>query len=280
MTKPDLPVSSLSLDRIRRGGVAGIAEELRTAAASGAGSGFPPVLVVNATEQADYDLVAAAVARVEAEGMNVLTRCGPSYLASRLGEPVPDPVSSLRLAPGAVPYGLVVVGSHVPLTTTQLATLVEAERPAVVELDVLAVTGPERTTHLGNTTEAVVRALETGHVVLATSRRLLSAGDARAGLDVAAAVSSAVDEVARSVLQQIRPAWIVAKGGITSATMLTRVLDLRRGWIVGQMFRGLLPLWRAEEETGTPSCVIFPGNVGTPRTLLETVRRLGASHGA
>lgn len=84
----------------------------------------------------------------------------------------------------------------------------------------------------------------------------------------------AVDEVAMEP-----PAWIVAKGGITSANMVTRVLQLRRGWIVGQIFTGQLPLWRDDDTSGAkPLCVIFPGNVGSESTLTDVVGKLHRAH--
>lgn len=63
--------------------------------------------------------------------------------------------------------------------------------------------------------------------------------------------------------------------------MLADVLQLRHGWIVGQMERGLIPVWRDDDPSShNPPCVIFPGNVGTAETLLNVVRSLSEDRDA
>ena len=265
-------VSSLSVDDVRAGRDA-IAGRLRAAVSPR----WLGVVVVNGTHQSDYDVVADAVAELEAEGHTVVTRCGPSYVASRLGEPVPAPVTKLPAVADAVGHGLVVVGSHVPVTTAQLKALVDGAHPTVVELDPATLVTAVRRQHVAAVAADVSTALQSGDVVLATSRTVLTAHDPRASLDAATTVAAAVDDAVRAVLARCTPSWIVAKGGITSATMVSNVLELRRGWIVGQMFRGLLPLWSDDDTSRrNPPLVIFPGNVGTTQTLLELVGSLNA----
>ena len=273
--EPEASVTTLPLPLLKDGDADAVA--LRMLAATGAARGIlPPVVVANGTCQQDYDVVAQAVRQLEAGGVRVVTRCGPSYVASRLGEPVPAPLHGLGASGTVNGPGLVVVGSHVPVSTAQLAVLIDELRPVVVELDPLAATGPHRRRCVTQLTDAICEGLDAGQdVVLATSRRLLSAPDIRGSLDIAAAVSSAITEVVEAVLARVTPSWIVAKGGITSALMLSDVLRLRRGWIVGQMQKGLIPMWRDDDTSShNPPCVIFPGNVGTPQTLVEVVRSL------
>ena len=268
-------IASLSLADIRQGGAGSVVAQLHTAARDRGKTAVPPVVVVNATQASDYGVVAEAVAQCEAEGLTIVTRSGPSYLSARLGEPLPKAVEEIALNRGATPHGLVVVGSHVPLSTAQLEHLIEHTRAHLIELEVPQVLGAGRTEYLDRLTQSVTEALRAGHVALATSRDVHRAEDAEASLDVAEAVSSAVDEVVGRVIAAEPPAWIVAKGGITSANMVTKVLALRRGWIVGQVFDGQLPLWRDDNpDDSKPFCVIFPGNVGTETTLTDVVRKL------
>lgn len=275
LASPQALVGSLSLSDIRDGGVTVVADKLRATARHTQITPVPPVVVVNATQASDYFVVADAVARCEAGGLVVVTRSGPSYLSARLGEPLPPAVEAVALSQVSAPHGLIVVGSHVPLSTAQLEHLVANTSVRVVELDVPKVLGDARATHLAELTSAVTKGLRTGHVALATSRGLHRTEDANASLDVAEAVSSAVDEVVDRVVTAEPPAWIVAKGGITSANMVTKVLNLRRGWILGQIFDGQLPLWRDDDPAAAkPLCVIFPGNVGSEATLTEVVRKL------
>lgn len=273
---PEASVTTLPLPLLREDDTEAVARRMLGMVGKATPGRMPPVVIANGTCQLDYDVVARAVRRLEANGVSVVSRCGPSYVASRLGEPVPLPLHGLSAAGSVAGPGLVVVGSHVPLSTAQLAVLVDELGPSVVELDPVEVTGPDRQQHTGQLVDAVCAALATGDdVVLATSRSLLSGPDVRGSLDIAGAVSSAINEVVEAVLDRTPPSWIVAKGGITSARMISDVLRLRRGWIVGQMQKGLVPMWRDDDTSSRkPPCVIFPGNVGTPQTLLEVVRSL------
>lgn len=272
---PKARVSALSLTDIRDGGPTVVGHKLRAAARDEDPTAGPPVLIVNATQASDYRVVAEAVEQCEGEGLVVVTRSGPSYLSARLGEPLPPAVEEIPSSEDTASHGLIVVGSHVPLSTAQLDHLVASTDVQLIELVVSVVLGASRNDYLEQLTASVTQALGTGHVALATSRGLHHTADAKASLEVAEAVSSAVDEVVTRVIATRPPAWIVAKGGITSANMVTKVLQLRRGWIVGQIFAGQLPLWRDDSAGGAkPLCVIFPGNVGTESTLTEVVRKL------
>ena len=73
----------------------------------------------------------------------------------------------------------------------------------------------------------------------------------------------------------LRPAYIVAKGGITSHDLAQKGLGCKRATVLGQITPGV-PVWRldqAERFENLPY-VVFPGNVGLPETLSELVGRL------
>jgi uncharacterized protein YgbK (DUF1537 family) len=75
----------------------------------------------------------------------------------------------------------------------------------------------------------------------------------------------------------IRPAYIIAKGGITSHELAQLGLGCRRATVLGQMAAGV-PVWRldrAETFENIPY-VVFPGNVGQTGTLAELVEHLAA----
>ena len=73
----------------------------------------------------------------------------------------------------------------------------------------------------------------------------------------------------------MRPAWIIAKGGITSSDIATQALGVRRATVLGQAFAGV-PVWRTGEDARWPDLiyVVFPGNVGESDTLARTVETL------
>jgi uncharacterized protein YgbK (DUF1537 family) len=114
----------------------------------------------------------------------------------------------------------------------------------------------------------VVAALPGSDVVLFTSRELLPGG-----LAVARAVSAGVADVVARALAA-RPAWVVAKGGITSHDVAVRGLGLRRARVLGQVFPGMVsvfePVAAASAALGVPY-VVFAGNVGDERALADVV---------
>jgi uncharacterized protein YgbK (DUF1537 family) len=147
---------------------------------------------------------------------------------------------------------------------------------AEVELDVAAVAeAARRDAHVAAATRLVVSALDHSDVLLVTSRDLRRGRDAAESLEISRGVSAAVTEVVRGALAA-RPAWVVAKGGITSHDVAVRGLGIRRAEVLGQLFPGLVSVLRpvdaAPEVVGTPY-VVFAGNVGDETTLASVIDR-------
>jgi uncharacterized protein YgbK (DUF1537 family) len=86
-------------------------------------------------------------------------------------------------------------------------------------------------------------------------------------------VSAALSRIVREALAGT-PAWVVAKGGITSHDVATRGLGIRRADVAGQLFPGVISVFRpldaAPEAIGRPY-VVFAGNVGDEETLGQVV---------
>jgi uncharacterized protein YgbK (DUF1537 family) len=127
--------------------------------------------------------------------------------------------------------------------------------------------------HVADTTRRVRSALADSDVLLYTSRTLLRGADADASLAIARTVSTAVTAVVRNALTA-RPAWVVAKGGITSHDVAVRGLGIRRAEVIGQVLPGMVSVLRpheaAPEAVGKPY-VVFAGNVGDENTLADVV---------
>ena len=73
----------------------------------------------------------------------------------------------------------------------------------------------------------------------------------------------------------VTPAFVIAKGGITSSDVGTKALKVRKARVLGQIRPGV-PVWQTGSEStfpGTPY-VIFPGNVGETETLREAAEIL------
>jgi len=261
-------VMSLSLDDIRIGGPGRVAELLSSARDG-------RYVVVNATDYADLDVVALAVAELMAAGHAFGVRCGPSFVPALAGIAPRDVLASSELSPeGSRGHGLVVVGSHVGLTTTQVVAAQARGGLSTVEVDAAALVDPvqARRQH-ERCVAAATEALQTSDVLLMTSRQLRRSDDAQASLAISRGVSAAVSDIVRDVLAA-RPAWVVAKGGITSHDVAVHGLGLKRGVVLGQLLPGMVsvvrPLDAAAEAVGMPY-VVFAGNVGGEDTLADIV---------
>ena len=150
-------VASITLDDIRLGGPARVAEVL----VGVTGGAF---VVVNAVEYADLEVVVLGLLDAEAAGRSFLCRTGPSFVQPLAGLDPRDPLGASDLWPAGRPggHGLVVVGSHVGLTSRQVAVARDRGGLAEVELDVAAVADPARRDgHVAEAARLVVSALST-----------------------------------------------------------------------------------------------------------------------
>lgn len=88
-------------------------------------------------------------------------------------------------------------------------------------------------------------------------------------VEISQAVTSMVDKL------PLRPAFLIAKGGITSSDVGIKGLHVKRARVMGQAAPGV-PVWETGEESRFPGLpyVIFPGNVGEEDTLLRVTARL------
>jgi uncharacterized protein YgbK (DUF1537 family) len=265
-------VLSVGLDDIRAGGTWRVREVL-------AGARDQAWVVVNAAEYSDLEIVAHAVLLAEGAGQSFLFRTGPSFVRALAGLDPKPPLRGADLAPGRRPpgvesgrHGLVVVGSHTEQTTRQLGHLLATRPVQPVVLDVAAVMATSGDA-MQTITDDVASGLRTADVVLYTSREVHHADGGADDLAVARAVSAALAGIVRDALPA-GPAWIVAKGGITSHDVAVHGLGIRRAVVAGQLFPGLISVFRpqdaAPEAIGMPY-VVFPGNVGDPRSLATVV---------
>jgi uncharacterized protein YgbK (DUF1537 family) len=208
----------------------------------------------------------------------------PAFVRAVIGQRAPVPLTAADVArvraggPAAdAPGGLVVVGSHVSVTTGQLDRLVERSQPTLLELDVPALLAGSAEQQLHDLAHVAIEALATGTVALGTSRTLERAADAEGSLAIARRVSAAVCEVVRRVLAARAPRFVVAKGGITASDVATRGLSIGRAMVRGPMLPGIVSLWEPLDgpARGIPY-VVFAGNVGGPDSLADVVDTLSA----
>lgn len=240
--------------------------------------GRTPIVVDIVTEN-DLRRLALGLAEAERRGKRLIYRVGPPFVRGRIGQEVRAPLSSAEALGGDAPQrgGLVVVGSHVGQTTRQLEALLRRLPSArVVELDVERVLAGGDA-HVAETAGRVAAALETGDVVVHTSRTLVTADDAAGSLAIARLVSAALVDVVRQTVAAVRPRFVVAKGGITSSDVAAHGLGIRRAIVRGPMLPGIVSLWEPMEgpALGIPY-IVFAGNVGDDESLADVVGKLSA----
>jgi uncharacterized protein YgbK (DUF1537 family) len=259
-------VASIGIPDIRSGGPGRVRELLATVA-DGAW------VVVNATDYADLEAVACGVLLAERDGQSFLFRTGPSFVRalSGLGPRPPLRGAELRGGGGRGGHGLIVVGSHVGQTSRQLAALRAAGNVTSFEFDVPAILRGEDP--VAGAAAQVTAALRGSDVLLYTSRTVAAGRDRGDSLAIARTVSEALARTVRAALPA-RPAWVIAKGGITSHDLATVGLGIRRADVAGQLFPGVISVLRpvdaVPEAIGMPY-VVFAGNVGDDGTLAEVV---------
>jgi uncharacterized protein YgbK (DUF1537 family) len=262
-------VASVGLEDIRLGGPERVAEVLMETR-----NGQP--VVVNAAEYADLELFVLGLLEAEAAGRRFVYRTGPSFVRARAGIEGRPPVSAeelFRLRPSRG-HGLVLVGSHVEMTTRQLEVALALDGVWGIELSVpRLLDDAEYGMEVQRVSEEAGRALASSEVVVYTSRELVRT-DELSPLEVGRRVSEGLVEMARRI--EAEPASVVAKGGITSSDIATKALGARRAEVAGQMLPGIVPAWRLPEGSRYPGMpyVVFPGNVGGPDALARVLEIL------
>ena len=266
-------VASISLTDIRSGGPDRVRELL---------AGLPDGtwVIVNASEYSDLETVACGVLLAERAGKRFLFRTGPSFVRALAGTEPVAPLRGERLWPAGrrEGHGLIVIGSHVGQTSRQLAVLRARADVTGIELSVPDILrGAEDTP--ARAADQVRAALRRSDVLLYTSRAVVTGSGAEHSLQLARAVSAAVARTVRLALAA-RPAWVLAKGGITAHDVALHGLGIRRAEVAGQLFPGLISVLRpvdAAPEALDMPYVVFAGNVGDDATLAQVVAILGGS---
>ncbi|MDY5585037.1 MAG: four-carbon acid sugar kinase family protein [Arcanobacterium sp.] len=227
------------------------------------------------------DLRRLALALIEAEknGSRFIYRLGPTFVRARLGQAVPrvlthDDVTANRKGETLV-GGLVAVGSHTALTTSQLEELKERFAATQLELDVRELIKDTAATYISEIVERINESLKTNDVIISTSRELISGQTPEESLAISRRISAGVVETVAGVVAAVRPAFIVSKGGITSSDIAAKALQMSQAYVVGPMLPGLVSYWDAVTgpAQGIPY-VVFPGNVGTSSSLADVVEKL------
>ena len=236
-------------------------------------------IVADIVTENDLRALALGLEEAERRGKKLLYRVGPPFGRARIGQEIRSELTGTEVYAGHTPSeagGLIVVGSHVGVTTRQLKALTEQHSAArIVEIDVEKLLDSEADAHLDQTVDAVVEALRGGDVIVHTSRLLIKAEDPAESLRIARTVSAAVVAVVNRTLKTFPPRFVIAKGGITSSDVAAHGLEIRHAIVRGPMLPGIVSLWEPVDgpAKGIPY-IVFAGNVGDDQSLADVTRKL------
>ena len=276
-------VHSVSIHDLRSGGPTEVRARLSDVPDGG-------VCVVNGVAMRDMEVFVAGLIAAEGSGKRFIARSAASFVRARGGMEKLPLLQTAELTSrtqtgrddareACSSGGLIVVGSYVPKTTAQLNGLLAADRSSLIpiEVPVGSLLGVDRQEIVDQVVRRISESLEQGDdVVLYTSRDVVTGRDAVSSLAIGTSISSALVEIVQRL--KARPAFLIAKGGITSSDLATRGLGVKRAMVAGQILPGV-PVWSLGDESRFPGMkyIVFPGNVGGDGALLEAYEKLTPS---
>jgi len=176
--------------------------------------------------------------------------------------------------------GAVVVGSHTQKTTEQLNELLKLDNVVPIEFnsDLVLVSDEAFNEEIDRCVKLEEQYIKEGKTTVCfTNRKLIQIENdtEESALLRSVKISNGVQSLIGRL--SITPAFVIAKGGITSSDVGTKALRVHRATVLGQIRPGI-PVWQTGDESKFPEIpyVIFPGNVGTAETLREAVEILTA----
>lgn len=230
----------------------------------------PRVLVLNALTVSHFESFIRVLPK---SNRKIIFRTGASFV-SVLGQISPqnllerEDFEAYKEGTG----GLIIVGSHVPQTTKQLRELFKTDIARMeFEVEKYLLEGQA---YLIETLQKLKDIIHSGEdLVLYTSRELISKTTENESLLLSVKVSEGLIFLVKNL--EKRPAFLMAKGGITSSDIATKGLGIKRAIVLGQILPGV-PVWRADEQSRFPDLtfVVFPGNVGDDMGLIDAYRKM------
>lgn len=267
-------VTCISLEELRALDYDGIAAKLEQV------TGFNKVCV-NAVDYCDVKVFAVALYRAMARGKTFLFRTAAG-LVKVVGGITDIPLLTRRdmVTLDTHTGGVVVVGSHTQKTTAQLEALLQLPcvEPIQFNSDLVLQGDAALSAEVDRCVALEEAAIQAGRVAVCfTNRKLLTVENdtPESALTRSVKISDAVQSLVGRL--QVTPAFIIAKGGITSSTVGTQALGVKKANVLGQICPGI-PVWQTDATSKFPSIpyVIFPGNVGGAETLRQAVEILTA----
>ena len=234
---------------------------------------------LNAVDYCDLKVFSIALYRSLAKGRNFLFRTAAGEVKV-LGGISDKPLLTRKdmVVNETETGGVVVVGSHTGKTTAQLNELLKLSCVVPVEFDSDKVLEGDEAFYaeVDRCVKEEERIIKTGKTAVCfTNRRLLTIDNdtPESALLRSVKISDGVQSLVGRL--SVTPAFVIAKGGITSSDVGTKALAVKRANVMGQIRPGI-PVWQTGSESRFPNTpyVIFPGNTGGETTLREAVEIL------
>lgn len=264
-------VISISLDELRTLQIDEITEKLMRAC------GYQRI-IVNATDDMDVKVFCIALYRAIGKGKCFCYRTAAAFVKAIGGIGDKPLLIHKELLPTANAHGgIIVVGSHTKKTTDQLMELLTLPGLQPIELDSdLVMQGDALEREAERVATECSGLVKRGITpVVYTKRTLLTfpTDTHDSALLRSVRISGAVQSVVAGLTAA--PAFVIAKGGITSSDIGVKAMKVRHAVVLGQICPGV-PVWRTGEESIFPRSpyVIFPGNVGDSTTLRTAAEKL------
>ena len=235
-------------------------------------------IIVNSVGYADIKVFCVALYRAMAKGKVFMFRTAAA-IVKVMGGVTDQPLLTRKqmVVKETKNGGIIVVGSHTNKTTAQVEELKKLTDIEFIEMDATLVKDEKafaaEVDRCLKKEEECIRAGKT--VCCYTTRALITAdtGNKEDELRLSVRISDAVQSLVGRLI--VTPAFVIAKGGITSSDVGVKALAVKQANVLGQIRPGI-PVWQTGEESKFPLTpyVIFPGNVGEAETLREAVEIL------
>ncbi|MBQ8081696.1 MAG: hydroxyacid dehydrogenase [Clostridia bacterium] len=234
---------------------------------------------VNAVDYVDIKVFSIALYRAMAKGRTFMFRTAAG-LVKVMGGIADQPLLTRRdmVVAETQNGGIVVVGSHTQKTTAQLNELLSLDGVVPIEFDSNKVLDGDDAfdAEVDRCVAEEEKAIKAGKTAVCfTNRKLLTLDNdtKESALLRSIKISDGVQRLVGRL--GVTPAFVIAKGGITSSDIGTKALRVKRATVMGQIRPGI-PVWQTGDESRFPNTpyVIFPGNVGSESDLRTAVEVL------
>lgn len=234
-------------------------------------------VIVNALDYEDVAVFCVALYQAMAEGKRFMFRTAASFVKVVGGvSDIPLLTRKDMVKTESQNGGMIVVGSHTQKTTEQVEELKNVPGLEFIEFQSDLVLEGKLDEEVARVVAKSEQFITEGKTVVAyTNRKLLTVENdtKEQALLRSVQISEGVQALVGNL--KVTPAFVIAKGGITSSDVGVKALQVKQALVLGQIRPGI-PVWKTGEESKFPGIpyIIFPGNVGSRTTLREAVEIL------